>query len=232
MANLFSRLANNWQLKLLALALAFLFWASLRRDQPYTYTVPNVPIQVVNNDPDWVLAEPPDPASAAVTFQGTGGDLLQIASEAPQIMVPVERVTDSTGMQVLRPGWVQFGQLPVRVTDIRPNTVRITFDHLGAKLLRLGYELSGSPAPGFELAGPPIIDPPAVRASGGARRLGRIDSLTLHLNLDNRSGVDTLEVPIDTVGTGIVVSPQRVRVIVPLRPVSEAERMDASPARP
>lgn len=232
MTYLLARLANNWQLKLLALALAFLFWASLRRDQPYTYTVANVPILVVNNDPDWVLAEPPDPPTAAVTFQGTGGDLLQIASESPQIMVPVERVADSTGVQVLRPGWVQFGQLPVRVTDIRPNTVRITFDHLGAKLLRLGYELSGAPAPGFELAGPPVIDPPAVRASGGARRLGRIDSLTLHLNLDNRRGVDTLEVPIDTAGTGIIVSPQRVRVIVPLRPVTDPDRLGPPPGRP
>jgi hypothetical protein len=220
-ATFLTRLAHNWQLKLLALALSFLFWAALRRDQPYTYTVPNVPIQIVNNDPDWVLAGPPDPASAAVTFQGTGGDLLQIAAEAPQILVPVDEVTDSTGLQVLRPGWVQFGQLPVRVTDIRPNTVRISFDQLSAKLLRLGYELSGSPAPGFELSGPPLIEPPAVRASGGARRLARIDSLTLHLNLDNRSGVDTLEVPIDTLGTGIIVSPHRVRVIVPLRAVAE-----------
>jgi YbbR domain-containing protein len=225
--NLLGRLANNWQLKLLALALSFLFWAALRRDQPYTYTVPNVPIQVVNNDPEWVLAGPPDPATASVTFQGTGGDLLQIAAEAPQIMIPVEEVTDSTGLQVLRAGWVQFGQLPVRVTEIRPTTVRISFDHLGAKLLRLGFELSGAPAAGFELAGPPIIDPPAVRASGGMRRLTRLDSLTLHLNLDNRSGVDTLEVPIDTSGTGLIVSPQRVRVIVPLRPVADTLPADA-----
>lgn len=221
MASLLTRLVHNWQLKLLALALAFLFWAALRRDQPYTYTVPNVPILVANNDPQWVLAGPPDPPTAAVTFQGTGGDLLQIAAEAPQILVPVEEVTDSAGLQVLRPGWVQIGQLPVRVTEIRPNTVRISFDHLAAKLLRLGYELSGVPAPGFELAGPPLIEPPAVRASGGAKRLARIDSLTLHLNLDNRSGVDTLEVPIDTTGTGLIVSPHRVRVIVPLRPVTD-----------
>jgi hypothetical protein len=47
-----------------------------------------------------------------------------------------------------------------------------------------------------------------------------MDSLHLPLNLDNRQGVDTLEVQVDTAGTGLVLSPDRVRVIVALRPDS------------
>ena len=126
MANVLARITHNWQLKLLALVLAFLLWGALRRDQPYTYTVADVPIEVVNNDPAWVLAAPPDPATAAVTFEGTGGDLLQVASQSPQIFVPVNEVTDSAGLQVLRPGWVHYnGQLPVRVTEwIGPRIAR------------------------------------------------------------------------------------------------------------
>ena len=35
-------------------------------------------------------------------------------------------------------------------------------------------------------------------------------------------GIDTLEIPIDTTGTGLILSPDRVRVILPLRPIPDS----------
>jgi YbbR domain-containing protein len=221
-ASLLHRLTHNWQLKLTALVLAFLFWAALRREQPYIYTFDKVPVRVISQDPDWVLSTPPDPPTVRVTLQGPGGELLQAAGDPPEVHVPIENVTDSTVMRAIEFGWVAIGELPqTRVTDVQPAAVRLAFERLGAKLLPIAFEFSGRAAEGFQLVGPPIIDPPVVRASGGLRRLARVDSVRLPINLDGRRGVDTLEIPIDTTGTGLILSPNRIRVILPFAQVPD-----------
>lgn len=223
MALVLDKITNNWQLKLTALVLAFLFWAALRREQPYSYTFPRVPVRVLNEDADWVLASSPDPAVVRVTLEGPGGELLQVASNPPEIRVPVANVTDSASMLELRSAWVHYPQQPgTRVVRIEPLMVRLAFERVGAKLLPIAVAISGTPAPGYVLSGPPVVDPEVVRASGGVGRLARMESLHLSLNLDNRQGVDTLEMRIDTAGTGLVLSPGRVRVIVSLRPVADS----------
>lgn len=222
MTGVLHRLLNNWQLKLTALVLAFLFWAALRREQPYVYTFDKVPIRVASQDPNWVLATSPDPPTVRITLQGPGGELLQAASNPPTVHVPVDHVADSTTIRVIEFGWVAIGDLPqTRVTDVQPPAVRLAFERLGAKLLPIAFDFSGRPAEGYRLDGPPLIDPPVVRASGGTRRLARVDSVRLPINLDGRRGFDTLEIPIDTTGTGLILSPDRVRVILPLRPVPD-----------
>jgi hypothetical protein len=216
-------ITHNWQLKLTALVLAFLFWAALRREQPYNYTFNRVPVRVINEDPNWVLASSPDPAFVRVTMEGPGGELLQVASNPPEIRVPVGTVADSTQLQELTSAWVYYEQRPgTRVVRIEPVTVRLAFERVGAKLLPLAVDFSGQPADGYVLSGPPLVEPAMVRASGGVGRLARLDSLRLSLNLDNRQGVDTLEVQVDTTGMGLVLSPNRVRVIVSLRPEADS----------
>jgi len=222
-AKALDKITNNWQLKLTAVVLAFLFWAALRREQPDSYTFNRVPVRVQNEDADWVLASPPDPASVRVTMEGPGGELLQVASDPPEIRVPVGKVTDSTAMLELRTLWVDYPAQPgTRVVRIEPLLVRLAFERVSAKLLPLAVDLSGTPAPGFSLAGPPLVEPAVVRASGGVGRLARTDTLRVPLNLDNRQGVDTLEMQLDTTGLGLVLSPGRVRVIVSLRPAGDS----------
>jgi YbbR domain-containing protein len=222
-ANALERITHNWQLKLTAVVLAFLFWAALRREQPYSYTFRSVPVRVQNEDPEWVLASSPDPNAVRVTLEGPGGELLQVASNPPEVRVPIGNVTDSSALLELQTRWVHYDPQPgTRVVRIEPLMVRLAFERVNAKLLPLVVDVSGTPAPGFMLAGPPVVEPAAVRASGGAGRLARIDSLHLPLNLDNRRGVDTLEVQVDTARTGLVFSPARVRVIVSLRPLADS----------
>jgi YbbR domain-containing protein len=106
------------------------------------------------------------------------------------------------------------------VADFRPSTVRLSFDQVSTRLLPVAVQLTGSPAPGYELAGRPEVDPPAVRASGAGRNLARIDSLRLApIDLGDLRGEDTLQLTIDTTGTGLIISPRNVRVLIPVRPI-------------
>lgn len=212
---------TDWALKLTALALAFLLWTTVRADTPGQWGT-DVPVRVANNDPDWVMAEPPDPATVRIVLRGPYRELLRAVSERPEIVVPVEQVNETTEVRPLYDHWVRLptGTPGTRVTAVQPATVRLTWDRIATRLIPLGVHVIGSPADGFELAGPPEIDPSVVRASGAGRNLARLDSIHLSpIDLRNRRTFDTLQVTIDTTGTGIIISPRTVRVIVPIRAI-------------
>lgn len=214
---------TDWALKLTALALAFLLWTTVRADTPGQWST-DVPVRVANNDPDWVMAEQPEPTTVRITLRGPYRELLRAVSERPEIVVPVDRVNETNEVRPLYDHWVRLppGTPGTRVTAVQPPSVRLVWDRIATRLIPLGVHVIGSPADGFELAGAPEIDPSVVRASGAGRNLARIDSLHLPpIDLRNRRTFDTMQVSIDTAGTGIIISPRTVRVIVPVRPILE-----------
>lgn len=211
----------DWALKLTALALAFLLWTTVQADAPGQWET-DVPLRVQNSDADWVVADAPRPATVTVVFRGPYRELLRAASDRPEVIVPVDQVNDSVEVHVLRRNWVRMppGTDNTEVSDFRPSTVRLTFDEVTTRLLPVAVQLTGTPAPGYELAGRMEIEPSAVRASGARRNLARIDTLRLEsIDLGDRRAYDTLQLTIDTVGTGLIISPRTVRVLVPIRPI-------------
>jgi YbbR domain-containing protein len=216
--------ANDWALKLTSLALAFLLWTTVRADTPGTWSTDDIEIRVVNNDADWVVAEAPAPRTARVIFRGPYRELLRTASDRPDILVPVDAVNEATEVHVLRANWVRMptGTPNVAIMDIQPSTVRLEFDRVATRLLPVLPQFQGTLPPGYEMAGAVELDPERVRASGAGRALARVDTLRLPpINLGERRGIDTLEMTIDTTGTGLIVSPRTIRVVVPVRPVLE-----------
>jgi YbbR domain-containing protein len=212
-------ITRDWALKLTALALATLMWVTVRRDAPATWSS-DIPIRIVNNDAGWVVADTPAPRTVTIRFSGPYRELLRTASELPELLVPIQEVNDSVEMHVLRPNWVRMppGTDATSINSIQPQAVRVTFDRVATRLIPVAAPLRGEPVSGYELAGPPVIEPSVVRASGAARILARIDSLRLDpIDVRDRRGTDTLELTIDTTGTGLIISPRTVRVYVPIR---------------
>jgi YbbR domain-containing protein len=212
---------TDWALKLTALALAFLLWTTVRADAPGQWEA-RIAVRVINNDPDWVIAEPPAPAEVTVTIRGPYRELLRTASDRPDIIVPIDQVGDSTEMRRLREDLVRLppGTPQTRVTAIQPDMVRLTFDRVATRLIPLAARVTGQTAPGYVLDGVPEVEPSVVRASGAARSLALIDSLRLPpIDVRDMRGPETIELTIDTTGLGIIISPRNVRVIVPVRPV-------------
>lgn len=225
---------TDWALKLTALALASLLWVTVRADAPGQWDT-EISVTVLNNDADWVVADAPTPSTVTVIFRGPYRELLRAASERPDIIVPVQEVNDSSEVHVLRRNWVRMppGTENTDVVDFRPSTVRIAFDKVATRLIPLAVEVQGQPAEGYELTGPPEIEPTVVRASGAGRNLARVDSLRLPpIDLRERRALDTVDVTIDTVGTGLIISPRQVRVRIPIEPVlSDTGSIGAAPAR-
>jgi YbbR domain-containing protein len=213
---------TDWALKLTSLALAFLLWTTVRADTPGQWSTDDIEIRVINNDADWVVADAPAPRIVRVVFQGPYRELLRTAADRPDVIVPVDEVRDSLEFVQLRPNWVRMptGTANVRIIDIQPSTVRLQFDQVATRLLPVAAPMVGSPPPGFELAGPLEVEPNVVRASGAGRSLAQVDTLRLPpIDLRDRRGMDTLQLTIDTTGTGLMISPRSIRVIVPVRPI-------------
>lgn len=212
---------TDWALKLTALALAFLLWTSVQADAPGEWVASAIQVRVVNNDPDWVVADAPSPNEVRVTFSGPYRELLRVASERPDILVPVDQVADSTELFPLSVNRVRLppGTPNTTVIGIQPGMVRVSFDRVMTRLIPVAATLQRELPPGHELAGPIVVDPSFVRASGAGRSLSLIDTLRLPpIDLRERMSHDTLDMTIDTTGTGLILSPRTVRVIVPVRP--------------
>lgn len=219
---LLARSTNDWALKLTSFALAFLLWSTVRGDEQMQWDADDIAVRVTSTDPEWVVAEvSPDRVSAV--FRGPQRELFRAVSGRPQIILSLGDVSDSVEDHLLRRSLVQMppGTERTEVADFRPTSIRVVFDRVSTRLIPLAVQLRGQPAAGAQLAGAPVIEPSVVRASGAGRRLSRVDSLRLPvIDLTGRSRTDTLEITIDTTGTGLIISPRTVRIILPLRPDS------------
>lgn len=226
---------TDWALKLTALVLAFLMWVTVRADAPGQWNA-EIAVRVDNNDGDWVVAEPPAPRVVTAVFRGPYRELLRTASDLPEVVIPVQQVNDSTEVHVLRPNWVRMPPSTdnTTVVNFQPATVQITFDHVFTRLVPVAAPLSGQLPPGYEIRGGIEIEPIMVRASGAARTLARIDSLRLPpIDLRDRRDYDTLDLTIDTTGTGLIISPRTVRVFLPVYPIMSDSALQLVPnARP
>jgi hypothetical protein len=225
-------IAFNWQLKLTALGIALLLWLVVQSGKPYRYRMSQVPVKVVNQDGDWIVARPPSPSTVSIEFYGRFRDLLELASSGVSVLVPVEDVQDTIAVYALHRGSVDLGTASrdITVGSIRPDSVYVTFDRMATRLAEVYAPLTGTPPAGYELAGALITDPSVVRVSGPSRRLARMDTITLPpIDIGRITGYDTTEITIDTVGTGVMVSPRRVRVIVPMHPMPPAVPGGAQP---
>lgn len=221
---LIEAITNNWALKLTSLAVAFLLWGAVKAEVPERVRLSDVPVRVVNRDADWVVAAPAAPSTVEIEFSGPTRELLRFAVQSPEVLVPIDEVTDSSEIRVLRTGWVQLygGMDNTRVEDIRPSTVQLHFDRVVSDLVPVTVRVIGTPAQGYELAGPIEVEPSALRASGAASVMATLDSLRLGpIDLSGWATTDTFPLGVDTVGLGVMVTPTTVRLVVPVRPVQD-----------
>ncbi len=246
MAAVWSWLTRDWTLKLASLGVALLLWTLVRAEDVVSATVP-ARVYASIRDPGWELATPPTPRTVRLQVTGPVRELVRLALDPPQVVVPVEDVRDSVLVLVVRDTWIRFprGVTRSRVDDVAPATVRLVFDPMAVRTLPVALPLRGALPEGLALTGPIALEPGRVRASGPRRRIQGIDSIPLPpLDLARLTDTTTMTMDIDTARLGLAVAPTSVRVRVPVgragapreaTPADSAHvdslRADSAPAR-
>lgn len=225
MARIVSFFTEDWALKLTALALAVLLWMTFRADTPQLTEFRNTPIEVDLRDPDWRLEGRPEPSTVDVTIAASTSELWELAANRPRIVLPLERVNDTTETQVVPPQWVRLppGVDPreARVISIRPDTVRLDFERLATKSVPVRVRTSGDLPRGLALALPIQTNPAAVQVRGPAAALEQLDSIPLRpVELSGLRSTTNVPAAIDTaaVGAAFRFDPREVNVVLRVMP--------------
>jgi YbbR domain-containing protein len=218
--------SKNWQLKLSALALAVLLWTVPRFEAQSSRVLDDLPVRVQLNDPEWVLAGEPLPASVRATLSGPARELFALGVDRPPVVIPVDRVSSADTAILLRFSWLRIpGREGVVVDDLSPGAVRLAFERISTRPISLAARLTGELPEGLSLAAPPELTPSAVQALGAASQLAVLDSLFLRaLDLSRVRASGTFIQTVDTAGLGeIVVSPVHAAVRIRVEETGERE---------
>lgn len=215
-------LTENWALKLAALGLAILLWLAVTADDPQRAVFRGTPVEVDLRDPNWRLQRM-DPASVTVHVLGPRGELVELGSDPPRIVLPVEGVSDSVEIQVVPLHWVQLpaGVTDARVLALRPDTIRLYYQRIVSRTLPVIVRIRGDLPEGLALALPLNTNPATVQVRGPANVLSRLDSVPL-LPLDVSGVQSTTNVPVGVDSTELQqlsFDPGEVNVVIRVVPM-------------
>ena len=230
MRSLLRSLIENWQLKLLALALAVLLWVVVSAEQVTSQWIP-VPLQIVENDPDFQIISADLPEDLDVRFSGSGRDLMDVAIRKPPLVLTIDAVEGTAQEFRLLPGMVQIpGQLAVNAQEIRTPVIRLTFRRLTARTLPIRPSVDTEVSSGWTLVDTLRLLPRQVVLRGPADRVETVSEVrTVDFDLPSADSVFSILVPLDTTDLGgIDLSVHEVRVSGRVDRVVQRRMVDVS----
>lgn len=222
LARILRFLTENWALKLAALGLAILLWLAVTANEPQRAAFRDIAVGVDLRDPDWRL-ERTDPSTVTVIVQGPRGELVQLGSSPPRIVLPVERVNDTIESQVVPLQWVQLpvGVRETRVLSLRPDTIRLHYQRLNTRTLPVIVRTRGDLPEGLALSLPVTTNPATLRVRGPAGILDGMDSIPLlPVDLSGIRSTTNVPVGVDSAGLELLLfDPAEVNVVLRVVPV-------------
>lgn len=221
--------ARNWQLKVLAVAMALLLWTVPRFEAQSSQVLEDVPVRVDLADPNWVLVGDPSPSSVTVTLSGPARDLIAISVDRPPVFVPVTEVSSNDTVILLSTSWFRGSAWDgVIVEALRPNAVSLRFERIEERRIPFSAPVFGTPPLGLSLAGPPQITPPMATVFGPAGRFQGVDSISLvPLDLAQLSGAGPMVLSVDSTRLqGLDVLPLEASLEIPTEPTATRELTD------
>lgn len=216
-------LRRNWRLKLAALLMAVLLWATIRVGAVSQQDLPDVDVRVENDDPNWVTLGSPSPATIQLGLSGPARDLFRVAVDRPVIVVPIDEVFREDTVIVLRTEWVRNADRPgVVIEDFTPSTIRVQFEQNQSASIPVARRTTGDLPDSLSLVEQIQVNPLFINVRGPASTVDEIEAIFLEpfdLSLVSSSG--RYEVPLDTTGIGLRVTPSTVTLTVSVAPTQE-----------
>lgn len=207
-------LTGNWQLKLLALALAVLLWIVVSAEQVTSHWIP-VPLRVEENDPAFELVSPLEFPEVPVRFTGSGRDLMELAIRKPPLVLTLDQVQGASQEYRLEPAMVRIpNQLAVTAQEVRSPLVRLDFRRLAVRVLRVVPQVDRDDNDEWTLVDSLRVLPAQIELRGPAERVERLGAVqTVPFDLPAADSTFSTIVRIDTAGLGgLELSTNQVRV--------------------
>ena len=205
---------DNWQMKLLALALAVLLWVVVSAEQVTSHWVP-VPLHVEENDPDFELVSPQSFDEVPVRFSGSARDLMELAIRKPPIVLSLDRVQGTAQEFRLEPSMVRVpNQLNVTAQEVRSPLLRLNFRRLSNRTLPVSPTVDRDVAADWTLVDSLRVVPAQIEVRGPAERVERLGPIrTVPFELPAADSTFSTIVRVDTTGLeGLDLSAMQVRV--------------------
>ena len=230
MPQLLRALTGNWQLKLLAIALAVLLWVVISAEQVTSNWIP-VPLIVRVTDESFQLAGDV-PREVQVRFTGPGREFFDLAVRRPPLVLTVSEVRDAEQIFDLNPSDVRLPNAldEVSATAVDPGFIRLRFRQTASRTLPVRVDVASGPGRGYTLVGPLRLRPAEVEATGPADQVRRLAAVaTVPTTLPSGDSTFTKVVALDTVGLdGVRLSARVVRVSGRVERVVERELEDVA----
>lgn len=197
-------------IRILSIFIALLLWVYVTNEQnPVTDQTFSVPLTVQDAPRGYVLDGMP--GTVSVRARGTRVVIGGLRREDFSARVDLSGI--ESGVQDVR---VNVTAPPeVEVLHVTPAVITITADQIEEKSVPVAAVIRGTVSGGMQ-AGAPEIEPASVNVSGPAGTLNEIKQLSVTVDVTGASETVTREVRLDAGPEGVTVSPERVRVTVPV----------------
>lgn len=216
-------LTRNWRLKLAALTLAVLLWATMRLtdDRVSRLEIPGVQVRVDQVASDWFLQGDPSPSTVDMTVTGPMGDLFRVAMAEPVVVIPVDSVAGEDLVLELVPDWVwNVDRGSVAIEDFAPSTVRLLFERYRVEEIPVSPRVTGRLPDSLALVAEPRANLLFAQVRGPASEVDALEAVFLQpFDLGALAGPGRFDVGVDTVGLGgLVVNPMSATILVEAAP--------------
>ncbi len=216
-------LARNWRIKLAAVTLAVLLWATMRLsdDRVSRLEIPGVQVRVDQVASDWFLKGDPSPATVDMTVTGPMGDLFRVAMAEPVVVIPVDSVGREDLVLELVPDWVwNVDRGSVAIEDFAPSTVRLLFEQYRVEEIPVSPRVIGRLPDSLALVAEPRANLLFAQVRGPASEVDALEAVFLQpFDLSALTGPGRFDVAVDTVGLGgLVVNPLSATILVEAAP--------------
>lgn len=222
---------KNLSAKILALILASILWVYVMNEQnPSVETTFQSPVEVRNLDDTFVVQDVPE--IVRVRVRGPRNIVTGVALQDVKSYVDLKGLIQgkhSVRVHTLIPANLEL-------IEIQPDKIQVSIDSIVARNIPVEVKLTGNQLQGTVL-GKTASPVTQVKVEGLKSRLDVIDRVIAKVDMTNRSGSFTAEVPLEavyrdgTVQDGLTISPSKISIginlynetnkkLVPIQPVT------------
>lgn len=204
---------RNMSLRILSVLLAFLLWIYATNEKnPVNDQILSIPLKQFGKPDQMMVSD--IPSSVSIRVQGPRTQVIALTPADFHAVVDLSAVAEgeqNIPVKVTAPSGIQ-------VTQVTPRSVNVVADRIVEQEIAVVASFKGNPARGYTIL-EPVIQPAKVKAKGPRSRVGAIDQIKVTVDIESATGVVEQTVPVNSGQKDVTVTPQFVKVTVPVTPM-------------